>query len=1266
MTVTAEAGAGADAGDFTLSGTTLSFAAGAAQSTGTVTIEATDDNHDDGDRTVTVSGAVSAAGVRAPPDVELALTDDDEAPSLVLEVDPLAVREDGGTATVRVTTGVGSTFETEKTVTLTLAGTAVLDEDYTLSSATLTLPAGEGFEPSQATAEIAALDDERPEGDETVVVTGTVDGEAFGEARTLVIADNEGAPRVRLLLSTASVSENGGVATVTATVSPASPDPFTVTLAAAPEDPAGPEDFVLEGTLLSFAAAATESTGEVRVTAVDNDEDTPDRTVTVSGTVSLATVTAPLPVTLTITDDDEPAVTLVLTPPSIAENGGVSTVTATVFPASPDPFTVTLAATPVDPAGPEDFVLEGTLLSFAAASTESTGEVRVTAVDNDEDAPDRTVTVSGTVSLETIAAPLPVTLTITDDDEPTKPAVTLVLTPPSIAENGGVSTVTATVFPASPDPFTVTLAATPVDPAGPEDFVLEGTLLSFAAASTESTGEVRVTAVDNDEDAPDRTVTVSGTVSLGTVTAPLPVTLTIADDDEGTPPVERGVDIFPTELTIGEGDEAGGTFSVTLTAEPSEPVTVTVFVPAASNLIVDPSELVFTPADWNIPQTVKVTAPEDDDAEPRTVRLSYSATGSGYDDVPVTDVDVTVTDRIDPGRPELRIADARGPEAGGALLFELTLSHAAEGPVTVEYATRDGTARAGEDYEAIQGTATVAPGEVGTRIAVPLHIDVFREPDESFLLELSGADGARLADDGEATGVIEDEARMASAWLARLGRLVGQDVMAAVEERITAPRAAGSELTVAGLRLAGGETPVGWDGTQLEPSGQAGPGSAPPAAWTALNSWNAATSLWPAVRPGEGPGGGGGIGVLAASALGFPGAGGLGGSTALGAGLRALGTGTSGGADLLANSAFRLDTGPGGGRGPALWGRGAYTRFEPFGDGLQTGGKALSATLGADVAWSWGLVGLAASHTAADASYGVAGQTAGALAATLTGLYPYFGLQLGERITVWGLAGRGRGEQIVTPEAGGDGPAPVTLENDLAGLGARAELVAAERGFSLAMKTDALLSRARTVEGQGLLPAEGEWRRVRVGLESAWVAEFDDGAALRSSIEAAALEDAGDAENGLGAQVGASLRFVDVAPGLSLTLAARGLVSHEVEDYEEWSASGGIRYDPEPSSPAGPQVSLTHAWGTEAGGALPRAPGLDGLPRPARRSPARPETGGWARPSLGGSGRSEAWPSPGPRSRCPATKGTTASATASSPPVACPRSKSAPRPTAQE
>ena len=177
-----------------------------------------------------------------------------------------------------------------------------------------------------------------------------------------------------------------------------------------------------------------------------------------------------------------------------------------------------------------DFTLGGATLSFAADATASTGEVTITAVDNDEDAPDKTVTVSGSVSLDGVAAPADATLTITDDDEPAvpeTPAVTLVLTPASIGENGGVGRVTATASPASAEAFTVTVSAVAVDPAVAGDFTLAGATLSFAADATASTGEVTITAVDNDEDAPDKTVTVSGVVSLGGVTAPADATLTI-------------------------------------------------------------------------------------------------------------------------------------------------------------------------------------------------------------------------------------------------------------------------------------------------------------------------------------------------------------------------------------------------------------------------------------------------------------------------------------------------------------------------------------------------------------------------------------------------------------------------------------------------------------------------------------------------------------------------------------------------------------------
>ena len=73
-----------------------------------------------------------------------------------------------------------------------------------------------------------------------------------------------------------------------------------------------------------------------------------------------------------------------------------------------------------------------------------------------------------------------------------------------------MSTVTATASPASAEAFTVTVSAAAVDPAVAGDFTLGGATLSFAADATTSTGEVTITAVDNDVDAPDKTVTVSG------------------------------------------------------------------------------------------------------------------------------------------------------------------------------------------------------------------------------------------------------------------------------------------------------------------------------------------------------------------------------------------------------------------------------------------------------------------------------------------------------------------------------------------------------------------------------------------------------------------------------------------------------------------------------------------------------------------------------------------------------------------------------------
>ncbi len=57
--------------------------------------------------------------------------------------------------------------------------------------------------------------------------------------------------------------------------------------------------------------------------------------------------------------------------------------------------------------------------------------------------------------------------------------------------------------------------------------------------------------------------------------------------------------------------------------------------------------------------------------------------------------------------------------------------------VTVEYATIEGSATAGDDFVAASGSLTFAPGETSKTISIPIVTDEYLEPDESFQVELT-------------------------------------------------------------------------------------------------------------------------------------------------------------------------------------------------------------------------------------------------------------------------------------------------------------------------------------------------------------------------------------------------------------------------------------------------------------------------------------------------------------------------------------------------
>ncbi len=113
--------------------------------------------------------------------------------------------------------------------------------------------------------------------------------------------------------------------------------------------------------------------------------------------------------------------------------------------------------------------------------------------------------------------------------------------------------------------------------------------------------------------------------------------------------------------------------------------------------------------------------------------------------------------------PELHINDVTLTEGNAGITlatFTVTRSGPLGGTTTVLYATANGTAFAGSDYEAADGTLTFTPDETIKTISVLVNGDRLGEPDEAFLVDLSSPTNAIIAD-GQGVGtILDDEPRI--------------------------------------------------------------------------------------------------------------------------------------------------------------------------------------------------------------------------------------------------------------------------------------------------------------------------------------------------------------------------------------------------------------------------------------------------------------------------------------------------------------------------
>jgi hypothetical protein len=175
--------------------------------------------------------------------------------------------------------------------------------------------------------------------------------------------------------------------------------------------------------------------------------------------------------------------------------------------------------------------------------------------------------------------------------------------------------------------------------------------LTFTPLNWNISQPVYATAVDdNDAEGPHLSNIVHTFVSTDAnyaTAAPVTVVADIADDDFPS------VFVSPSQLTLTEGGTLD-IYQVVLTTQPA--MTVTVAMALDEQVAVDKHSLIFTPASWNTPQVVKVTAVDDDvdesppgDVHHSVISHSVESDDLEYNAIPANRIGISIIDNDEAG-----------------------------------------------------------------------------------------------------------------------------------------------------------------------------------------------------------------------------------------------------------------------------------------------------------------------------------------------------------------------------------------------------------------------------------------------------------------------------------------------------------------------------------------------------------------------------------------------------------------------------------------
>ena len=1186
---------------------TLTILAGESNGTASFTLTPTDDDLDELDERITLDGTTGDAELDVTTAV-IAILDNDQR-GLLVSLETLTLGE-GGTATYTVA------LTSEPTGTVTVMP-SVSGAELQVSPESLSFTP-ENWSVAQEVSLTSGRDGDAEDGAASLshAVSGADYGSVTAGEVSVAVSDTDTASRaVALSLSADSVDEDAGATEVTVTGmldsgTRTSDTLVTITLGAPGDSAETGTDYVAVDELtLMIAAGESSGTATFTLSPTDDDLDEADEVLTVAGTsgdAGLAVNSAEI----AILDDDERGVRVSVETLTLDEGG---TAAYTLVLTSQPTGTVTVMPSV---AGDADLQVRPGSLRFTPENWAVAQRVSLTA-ERDSDAEDGAASVSHAVSGadygSATATATAVTVVVSDSDEASQ-AVALSLSAESVDEDAGATDVTVTgtldgATRTSDTRVTISLGA-PGDSAEAEaDYAAVDELtLTITAGEQSGTATFRLSPTDDDLDEADERLTVAGTTGDAGL-AVSSAEMAILDDDE------RGVRVSVETLQVDEGGTAS--YTLVLMSEPDGTVMVMPSVSGDADLELSPGSLRFTPENWAVSQRVSLTAGSDTDAEDGAASVSHAVSGADYGSVTAAAVTVVVSDTDEASRAvALSLSLDSVDEDGGARDVTVTgmldgATRTSDTLVTIALGSPDDSAEAGLDYAAVDGlTLAITAGEWSGTASFTLSPtnDDLAEADE--LLTVGGTtldgdlriEGAQIAitDDDtlrQATGTMQE------AWLARFGRTAADHVFAAVKGRREASRTEGSKLRIGSLgfdsRNEENFEGMSSDGREVT-SARAGESQIGSMRQGSLNGQHSYHH-----RP-QATGDALGMGAqnMRASAMNAPGMGELISGGAYSGEVHGVrghhhGQGTTSGlpsvGELISGASYALNSGSKGLGSAALWASGAITRFDDDNHLMTLDGEVQTGMVGFD--WSFGrnLAGVVVSHSRGEGGY-QSWEHRGDVETTLTGIYPWGSMAIGDRLTLWGVAGYGAGTLRIEQ----DDSEKVETDTDLAmaafDLSGVLWRSSEDGGLELLMKSDVLMSRATSDATQELAETEADVTRVRLGLEGGWrMLELGD-AALSPRIEVALRHDGGDAETGYGADLGVGLDLTNPVLGLEAQLRARGLVTHEDDGFAERGLSASLIWDPRPESEVGPRLELRHVVGASATGGAEQFLRTDAIP----------------------------------------------------------------------